>query len=85
MRSILHHLSQCARAQVELVPPSAEDIKSAAKFDLGCAVFSFNVQVFLQTAFYIRRRPQRMSADFPLFLTPTHLMSATVCFSSTPP
>ena len=30
-------------------------------------------------------RPQRTSADFPLFLTPTPLMSATVCISSTPP
>ena len=28
-------------------------------------------------------RPQRMSANFPLFLTPTPLMSATICNSRT--
>ena len=30
-------------------------------------------------------RPQRTSANFSLFLTPTPLMSATVCISRTPP
>ena len=33
----------------------------------------------------VRGRPQRTSAIFSLFLTPTPLMSATVCISRTPP
>ena len=33
----------------------------------------------------LRGRPQRTSANFSLFLTPTPLMSATVCISRTPP
>ena len=33
----------------------------------------------------LRGRPQRTSKNFPLFLTPTPLMYATVCNSRTPP
>ena len=44
---------------------------------------NYGNRLIISNAITIKGRPQRTSADFPLFLTPTPLMSATVCLKRT--